>query len=146
MQYRIVGESFETSVSWEKAQDLCEGVKLKAQQIHKEQGLPGHPFISCRVTQLYRTGVCIYFYYAIYAEGLKDASQLYSRLEHALRSEVLSRGGALSHHHGVGKIRQSFLPQVLSPYESELKDTVKQVVDPHNVFGSNNQLLGKRLQ
>ena len=42
----------------------------------------------------------------------QDPVGLYVELEHLARQEILSSGGSLSHHHGVGKIRQAFLPQV----------------------------------
>jgi hypothetical protein len=44
-----------------------------------------------------------------------SASELFARIEHAARDEVLQAGGSLSHHHGVGKIRAPFLPRVAAP-------------------------------
>jgi alkyldihydroxyacetonephosphate synthase len=51
---------------------------------------------------------------------------------------VLDHGGSLSHHHGVGKIRQSFLPLVHSAAGLEAIRAVKRAVDPLNVFGVGN--------
>lgn len=53
----------------------------------------------------------------------------------ALRQVILDRGGSLSHPHGVGKVRQRFLPQVHPEAGLELARAVKRAVDPGNAFG-----------
>ena len=63
MRYGILGESFETSLPWDRVLSLCANVK---QRLHTEcaaRGVPGKPFVTARVTQLYETGVCVYFYF-----------------------------------------------------------------------------------
>ncbi|MBC7643524.1 MAG: FAD-binding oxidoreductase, partial [Thermoleophilia bacterium] len=110
----IIGESFETSVPWSQAAQLCDNVKQRLRDEHARRGLPGKPFVTCRVTQLYETGVCIYFYFAIPYQGVENPSEVYTELEHIARDEILRSGGSLSHPHGVGKHRQGFLPQVVS--------------------------------
>jgi alkyldihydroxyacetonephosphate synthase len=138
MRHHILAESFETSVAWSDAQALCANVKKRVNEVYAQKGLPGRPFISCRVTQLYQTGVCIYFYFAFYAKGVENAVQVYQEIEHEARTEILRCGGSLSHHHGVGKLRQGFLPDVLSPAAIEWRSNAKQALDPHNVFGAGN--------
>ena len=56
---------------------------------------------------------------------------------------MLDHGGSLSHHHGVGKIRQAFLPQVHSAAGLELIRAAKRAVDPSNVFGIGNGACGR---
>jgi alkyldihydroxyacetonephosphate synthase len=135
----IIAESFETSVPWSRALELCANVKQRLWQEHAKRGLPGQPFVSCRVTQLYDTGVCIYFYFAFYYKGVANASEVYSELERAAREEILRAGGSLSHHHGVGKLRQRFLPEVFSPTALAWRERLKQAVDPENVLGCGNR-------
>ena len=76
--------------------------------------------------------------------GLANARAAFEEIEHALRQVVLDHGGSLSHHHGVGKIRQSFLPQVHSAAGLELIRAAKRAVDPGNVFGIGNGALSNR--
>lgn len=139
MKHYILGESFETSVPWSGALSLCENVKRRLAAEHAARGLPGRPFVTCRVTQVYRTGVCVYFYFGFYHKGVERPDAVYAELEHAARDEILRSGGSLSHHHGIGKIRREFLPRVFSPAALEWSAELKRAVDPANVFGIGNQ-------
>jgi alkyldihydroxyacetonephosphate synthase len=138
MEHWVLAESFETAVPWSRAQALCANVKQRLWQEHAKRGLPGRPFVSCRVTQLYDTGVCIYFYFGIYYKGVEHASEVYAELERAARDEILRSGGSLSHHHGVGKLRQPFLPRVFGETALAWRRRQKQALDPGNLFGSGN--------
>jgi alkyldihydroxyacetonephosphate synthase len=140
LNHWLLGESFETSVPWSQVLSLCENVKRRLREEHARRGLPGKPFVTCRVTQLYPTGVCVYFYFAFYFKGVADPSRVYSEIEDAARDEVLRSGGSLSHHHGIGKIRQRFLPRIASPGVLAWGREIKRAVDPTNVFGAGNQL------
>jgi alkyldihydroxyacetonephosphate synthase len=95
------------------------------------------------VTQTYHAGVCVYFTMGFSAHGLADTTTAFGEIEDALRQVVLDNGGSLSHHHGVGKIRQSFLPQVHSAAGLELVRAAKRAVDPGNVFGIGNGACGR---
>jgi alkyldihydroxyacetonephosphate synthase len=138
LEHWVLGESFETSVPWSEAQALCANVKQRLWAEHAKRGLPGRPFVSCRVTQLYDTGVCIYFYFAFHYKGVEHASEVYAELERAARDEILRSGGSLSHHHGVGKLRQPFLPRVFSPAALAWRSKLKAALDPENVLGCGN--------
>jgi alkyldihydroxyacetonephosphate synthase len=143
LNHWLIAESFETSVPWSRALELCEAVKQRIRDEHAARRLPGKPFVTCRVTQLYPTGVCVYFYFAFYFKGVPgDPSALYAEIEHAARDEVLARGGSLSHHHGIGKIRQPFLGRIASPGLLAGARELKRALDPTNVFGAGNQLFG----
>jgi alkyldihydroxyacetonephosphate synthase len=139
MRHWILAESFETSVSWSDVISLCNNVKRRVQQEHHARALPGDPFISARITQVYPTGVCVYFYFAIYYKGVDNPSEVYAELERAARDEILRSGGSLSHHHGIGKLREQFLPRIASPGTLAWRDALKQAVDPSDVFGIGNQ-------
>ncbi len=143
MNHWMLAESFETSVPWSQLLSLCENVKRRVREEHAARGLPGTPFISCRVTQLYHTGACIYFYFATYMKGVEHPSHVYAEIERAARDEVLRSGGSLSRHHGIGKLRRGFLPRVLSPAMLDWSRRIKSAVDPTNVFGAGNQDFGR---
>jgi alkyldihydroxyacetonephosphate synthase len=144
MNHWVLAESFETSMPWDRVLDLCERVKARVLDEHRKRDLPGKPFISCRVTQVYPTGVCVYFYMAYYYKGVDNPSHVFSEMERAARTEILAAGGSLSHHHGIGKHREKFLPQIMSAESLEWNRRAKRAVDPDNLFAAGNQGLGRK--
>ena len=145
LNHFLIAESFETSAPWSRVPDLCENVKRRLREEHAKRGLPGKPYITCRITQLYEAGAAVYFYFAFYFKGVAgDPSRLYAEIEHAARDEVLRQGGSLSHHHGIGKIRQDFVPRIASPGTRAFALRVKEAVDPTNVFAAGNQLYAQQ--
>lgn len=138
MNHHILAESFETSVPWSRVLSLCNNVKQRISDDYRKAGLPGKPFVSCRVTQMYNTGVCVYFYLGIHYQGVDKASELFSTFERNARAEILKNGGTLSHHHGIGKIRRSFLGEVNSITNLNWVKNIKATIDPQNIFGSAN--------
>ena len=141
MNYYIIAESFETSCSWTDALAICDNVKRVLRDEYAKRGLPGKPFVTSRITQVYRTGVAIYFYFGFYYKGVEDPSEVYLELENIAREEILRCGGSLSHHHGVGKIREQFLPDIMSETALKWKQEIKSGIDPNNIFGAGNQNL-----
>jgi alkyldihydroxyacetonephosphate synthase len=144
MNHWVLAESFETSMPWDRVLDLCKRVKARVNDEHRKRDLPGRPFISCRVTQIYPTGVCVYFYMAYYYKGVENPSHVFSEMEKAARAEILAAGGSLSHHHGIGKHREGFLPEIMSPALLEWNRRAKHAVDPGNLFAAANQGLGRK--
>jgi len=138
LEHHVVAESFETSIPWTGVVPMVERVKRRVRAEHASRGLPGAPFVSARVTQLYETGVAVYFYFGCYMKGVENASEVFGELEHAARCEILDAGGSLSHHHGVGKLRSSFLPEVLSETALDWRLEMKRAVDPENLFCCGN--------
>jgi alkyldihydroxyacetonephosphate synthase len=139
MKHYILAESFETSVPWSRAEALCANVKRRIADEYAARKLPGRPFVTCRITQLYSTGVAVYFYFAFHHKGVNRPAEVYAELEHAARDEILKSGGSLSHHHGIGKLRSGYLPRVFSPATMEWAAEVKRAIDPSNIFGIANQ-------
>ncbi|XP_024143053.1 alkyldihydroxyacetonephosphate synthase, peroxisomal isoform X1 [Oryzias melastigma] len=100
MDYYVIGESFETSVPWDRVLDICRNVKARIVYECKDKGVQFPPLSTCRVTQTYDAGACVYFYFAFNYRGLGDPVHVYEQVEHAAREEILANGGSLSHHHG----------------------------------------------
>jgi len=148
LSHHVIAESFETAVPWSKLCELCQRVKKRLVEEHCARKLPGRPLVSARVTQLYETGACVYFYFAMVYIGVDRPSEVYAELEHAAREEILLSGGSLSHHHGVGQVRKSFLRGTTPPRtdfsglltapEMEWRCRIKESLDPGNVFALPN--------
>jgi len=136
--YSFIGDSFETSVPWNNVAVLCNNVKDKINQICLSNAVSAPPFVSCRVTQLYDTGAAVYFYFGIMSHGLKDPLDVFQQVEDGAREEILALGGALSHHHGVGKLRKRWMKGTVSDAGVAMMRAAKLAVDPTNVFANGN--------
>ncbi|XP_067015174.2 alkylglycerone-phosphate synthase [Anabrus simplex] len=137
LEHDVVGESFETSVPWDRTLSLCSNVKQRVVKECKALGIKKY-LISCRVTQTYDVGSCVYFYFGFKCTGLPDPLGTYEKLEERARDEILSSGGSLSHHHGVGKLRAKWFPNQVSQLGVQLYRATKEQLDPNNIFATGN--------
>ncbi len=137
-ELQILGETFETSVPWDKIHQVCQAVQKELDEQAVRHHIPGKPYLQYRVPQTYHTGVCIYFTMGFCAKGLERPDEVFHVIERRLRQVILDNGGSLSHHHGVGKIRQGFLPQVQTENTIHVLRQTKKAMDPNNIFGIRN--------
>ena len=138
--YYIVGETYETTVPWSRIHDVCDAVKRVANAEHKRLGFPGKPFTSPRVTQMYHTGVCIYFTHGLVHKGIENGDERFAEMEKNMRAAIMEAGGSISHHHGIGKLRKGFVDRVASPESRDAVRALKRGVDPQNIFGVRNNI------
>ncbi|KPJ12676.1 Alkyldihydroxyacetonephosphate synthase [Papilio machaon] len=138
LEYDIVAESFETSVSWDRALSLCANTKRRVRDECARRHIDRY-LISCRLTQTYDAGCCIYFYFAFNSAGCTDAVATYEEIEDAARDEILANGViTISHHHGIGKLRKKWYEQTVSSAGRRLLLAAKQALDPDNIFALGN--------
>lgn len=133
----VMGETLETTAPWDKIHAICEAVKDEAERIHSDFRLSGKPFVSYRVTQLYTTGVCVYFTYAAYTRG-HDGAEIAIAADQRLRLAIVRAGGAISNHHGIGKFRSKLLHERLTAPNADIVRAMKHELDAKNVFGIAN--------
>ncbi len=142
-RYRIIGETMETSVPWSKVNDVCEAAANRINELHKKHNIPGKPYLSYRVPQIYHTGVCIYFMFAMSVKGVKNPVEIFNSIEYSMREAIMEAGGSISHHHGVGKLRKDFMKGTISPASIEMLKQVKTAHDPKNIFGVANNVFSE---
>jgi alkyldihydroxyacetonephosphate synthase len=138
--YYIIGETYETTVPWDKIHDVCAAVERVAKSEHERLGFPGRPFTTPRVTQMYHSGVCIYFTHGLSHHGIDGGDAKFAEMERNIRAAIMDAGGSISHHHGVGKLRKYFVDRVASPETIEATRALKKAVDPQNVFAVGNNI------
>ena len=142
-QFGLIGETFETSVPWDRIEEMCAAVeRALAAEVrgarrsrHAVSLLSRDADLSRRRLRLLHDGV-------FRPRSRRPGRRLPRRSSSVLRQVILDHGGSLSHHHGVGKIRQRFLPQVHTAAGLELIRAAKRAVDPGNVFGIGNGACG----
>ncbi|XP_050404817.1 alkyldihydroxyacetonephosphate synthase, peroxisomal [Patella vulgata] len=141
-EYYVVAESFETSVPWDRCLDLCQNVKERVHRECKDRGIQIPPYVTCRVTQTYDAGACVYFYFGFNYRGIANPVHLYDTIEACARDEILANGGSISHHHGIGKVRKRWLKKTVGEVGLGAMKAIKAYIDPQNIFGNNNLMMG----
>jgi alkyldihydroxyacetonephosphate synthase len=145
LSYNFLGDSFETFTPWSKLQQIVSSTKSRIKEEHKKRRLPGEVFVGCRVTQLYHSGACLYFYFCMFCGNVMNASKVFSEIEDEARREILRNGGSLSHHHGIGKIRSRYLRDMDSEGCRQALISLKKATDPSDVFGARNGVFGAHI-
>jgi alkyldihydroxyacetonephosphate synthase len=95
------------------------------------RAVPGTLVASVHQSHAYLDGACLYFTFAGRPEG--DRAEYYRAAWDAATRAVLAGGGALSHHHGVGRNRARFVPEALGDGFAILA-ALKSVLDPTDLF------------
>jgi hypothetical protein len=79
-------------VPWDKCESLCHNTKAVVRQECKKHGIV-HYLISCRVTQTYDAGACVYFYFGFrWNMECQNPVELYEEIELMARNEILASG------------------------------------------------------
>ncbi len=137
----ILGETMETAVPWSKINQVKEEAFKLINKLHQENGLPGKPFFTSRISKIYHTGVCMYNTIAMSFEGIENPEDVFTKIEHKMRENFIKNGGSISHHHGVGKLRKDFMADTISRGSIEMVRGIKKSQDPDNVFGVKNNIV-----
>ncbi|KAF0686823.1 Aste57867_21383 [Aphanomyces stellatus] len=138
MDYYFLCDSFETAVPWNNVTAFMANVHQEIHAVAAANQVTTKPIVMGRVTQVYETGACVYIYYGVNFFGVADPLKLFFAIEQACVDVMVRHGAALSHHHGIGKHRKKWLPQVVSVPALKAIEGIKGAIDPTNVFATNN--------
>ncbi|KAJ1355149.1 Alkyldihydroxyacetonephosphate synthase [Parelaphostrongylus tenuis] len=94
------------AIAYLRVLSLCQNVKTLIKRLAKNLRVQYPVLASCRVTQVYDAGACVYFYFGFNTRGLHNGLEVYDKIETAARDEIIACGGSISHHHGIGKLRK----------------------------------------
>ena len=140
MDQNIIGETLESAVPWSDVIKVSEAVTKRLEELHKEYNLPGTFLFGSRLSKVYHSGACMYNTIAMSFKGVENPEKVFGEIEHELRKTIIENGGSISHHHGVGKLRKDFIPDMVSKGSVKLVKDMKTSQDPTNVFGVSNNV------
>ncbi|KAL8439758.1 hypothetical protein Efla_002660 [Eimeria flavescens] len=138
MDHHWVFESFEAAVPWPAVLKCRSMVQDYIQTECRRVGIRFKPLVMVRLTQVYDAGAVLYFYFGFNRVGMDHPMEAYKHVEDGARKVIMSLGGSISHHHGVGKLRRDFMPAAMGETGLAVLRGVKASVDPHNIFGCRN--------
>lgn len=123
-------ETFETVTSWSAVASLHESVRAVAQRV-----VGPRSYVMAHISHTYDTGASVYF--TVLAAGWStpgEASRRWREAKAQITDAIVAAGGAVSHHHGVGRDHRDWLPQQIGPIGMDVLHAVKRAVDPHGVM------------
>jgi alkyldihydroxyacetonephosphate synthase len=113
----MIGDTFETSITWDRFEQMYEGVRETTQTAIRE--ICGHDAtVSCRFTHVYPDGPAPYFSYSALGTStgaLRDSLAKWREIKIATNEIVVAHGGTVTHHHAVGRDHRSGYEQQSSP-------------------------------
>lgn len=132
----IITDTFETSITWDRFENLYEGVREKTQAAIRE--ICGHDSgISCRFTHIYPDGPAPYFSYSALGSAngkLSDALARWRDIKRATNEIVVSLGGTVTHHHAVGRDHRSGYEMQSPPLFRAALSSAKKTLDPAGIL------------
>lgn len=93
--------------------------------------LPDLSVASVHQSHAYLDGACLYFTFA--GRPQSDPTAFYRAAWDAVTRQVIASGGAISHHHGVGRNRARFVSSALGD-EYHVLASIKNLLDPHDIL------------
>jgi alkyldihydroxyacetonephosphate synthase len=85
---------------------------------------------SAHSSHAYRTGLNLYFSFAVQPAAREDLRQAYWQCWEAVMEATLGAGGTISHHHGIGRVRRQWLSRELGGGRLGALRAVKAALDP----------------
>jgi alkyldihydroxyacetonephosphate synthase len=93
--------------------------------------LPDLSVASVHQSHAYLDGACLYFTFA--GRPTSDPTTFYRAAWDIVTHQVMANGGAISHHHGIGRNRARFVPSALGDAYPVLAG-IKALLDPRNIL------------
>jgi alkyldihydroxyacetonephosphate synthase len=115
----IVAETIETSSEWSKLNEIHRSTRKKFQETMEEMNVKG--IILCHSSHQYVTGSALYFTFLFYSD--KDRGPILEKVREAILDNIISKGGSISHHHGIGTIQSKYMGN----YKGNLYEVIKKM-------------------
>jgi len=127
----VIGETFETAITWERFPSFHAGVKAATEQAMRE--VCGEGRVFCRFTHVYPDGPAPYFTAIAPARRGGEVEQ-WQAIKAAASDAILERGGTITHHHAVGRDHRPWYDrQRPEPFAAALRGA-KSAVDPEAIM------------
>ncbi|MFO8133478.1 MAG: FAD-binding oxidoreductase [Thermoplasmatota archaeon] len=122
----FIFDTVEISVGWRQALQTYNAI------IEAMRNVTGVVVASGHASHFYPQGVCFYFTFGGVPRK-RSPFEFYRAVWDAIMASCLQHDGSISHHHGIGLIRQPWLADELDG-RLQMLQHIKQALDPNNVM------------
>ncbi|HXQ47632.1 MAG TPA: FAD-binding oxidoreductase [Caulobacteraceae bacterium] len=128
LERNMVADTVEVSAGWDAIGKVYDDAVASLKEI------PGCLAASAHSSHVYRSGLNLYFTFAVLPPDPADMESAYFEAWKRIMQATDRRGGSLSHHHGIGRARRDYLARELGPEGVALLKTVKAALDPKGIM------------
>lgn len=130
---RMILDTFEVSTVWSKLPALHKAVKRVSQDFSGDEML----IILSHFSHFYHTGGNIYFTLCGRSPDEAGTAGFYDKVWDALLAACLREGAAISHHHGIGRLKAKAFVKSHGPLHAALRK-LKNELDPQHLLNPEN--------
>ncbi len=117
-------DTMEVATSWSNLENLYDSVR---------KAIGKHALVMAHFSHVYEDGASIYFTFGAYASGEKKSLKLHRQIwDNALKA-CIEAGGTISHHHGIGYLKQEAFIQESGLWMNWFQKT-KDLLDPQQIL------------
>lgn len=127
-----IADSIEVAIGWRELENLYGAVIAAAKPYCDE--------IMAHWSHFYSDGCGMYFIFMLQDADQSRLLDNYQAIWSIVTEETLARGGALSHHHGVGLVRRPWMKQWLGSAAPILEE-IKRTLDPGGILAPGRLVL-----
>jgi len=132
MDAGIMVDTLETAVTWDNLINVWDHVR---QTIKKRS-----PAVAMvHLSHIYETGANLYFTFLATMDRDNPIDD-FLQFQASIIQSIQQHGGALSHHHGIGRMMAPWLEQELGPDALAALRALKKHFDPHNIMNPGGTL------
>jgi len=124
----IVADTVEVSAAWDKIGAVYDDATAAL------AGIEGVLAGSAHSSHVYRSGLNLYFTFAVQTGEPQAMEGVYFRCWQAIMEATVRHGGSIAHHHGIGRVRRDWLESELGPQGLGLLRSIKQALDPNGIM------------
>jgi alkyldihydroxyacetonephosphate synthase len=123
-------ETLETVTFWSSLDGLYRAVSAALRESLGAQGTP--PVILCHISHVYPAGASLYF--TVGAAALEDPIAQWRAAKAAANDAILTAGGSITHHHGVGIDHREWYAREIGALGVDVLRAVKARLDPAGIL------------
>jgi alkyldihydroxyacetonephosphate synthase len=126
----VLVETLETAAFWSAVPRLYDAVATAVRDALTAQGTP--PIVLCHVSHVYPAGASLYF--TVACAQLDDPIAQWQATKRAAGEAIVTSGGTISHHHGVGVDHRELFQSEVGELGVETVRGLKAVLDPGGIL------------
>ena len=132
MSVGIIGDTFETSITWDRFRTFHDEVKAATlAAIEEATGQSGT--VTCRFTHVYPDGPAPYFTFQ--GQGRPGAMiEQWRHIKEKASEALMAHGGTITHHHAVGRDHMPWYTEQRPETFGMALEATKQRLDPSGIL------------